>query len=57
MRVVQEAKDFLESLTACQNEGRNFFSDPDVLLEKFISAPRHVEVQVFCDNHGNGVYL
>ena len=57
MRIVHEEKDFLELLQSCQREAKNSFGNDKVLIEKYILAPRHIEVQVFADNHGNCVYL
>ena len=57
MRSVMEAGAFAESLLAAQREGQAAFGNPGVLLEKLIARPRHVEVQVFADTHGNVVHL
>lgn len=57
MRAVYEEASFIESLDACRREGLKSFSDADVLLEKLVRAPRHVEVQVFGDMHGQVVHL
>ena len=57
MRSVFAAPDFAENLLSCQREGASSFGNPGVLLEKLIARPRHVEVQVFGDNHGNVVHL
>jgi 3-methylcrotonyl-CoA carboxylase alpha subunit len=57
MRYVDEAKDFLSHLASCQREALSSFANDHVLIEKFISKPRHVEVQVFGDEHGNAVHL
>lgn len=57
MRAVFEESKFLEALESCQREGQRSFNDPNVLIEKLIRAPRHVEVQVFGDKHGNAVHL
>jgi 3-methylcrotonyl-CoA carboxylase alpha subunit len=57
MRAVNEAGEFDEALAAARRESAASFSDDRMLIEKLIQRPRHVEVQVFCDNHGNGVYL
>ena len=53
MRIVRESKELLPSLDACQNEAQAAFDNPAVYLEKYIERPRHVEVQVLADNHGN----
>ena len=57
MRVVDNSADFLTHLAGARREGLASFGNSDVLIEKYLLAPRHVEVQVFCDRHGNGVYL
>ncbi len=57
MRKVDRAEDFPEALKAAQREGQASFSDPRVLVEKYIENPRHIEVQVFADSQGNCVYL
>ncbi len=57
MRLVEDAVDFEDALASAQREGQASFGDPHVLIEKFISSPRHIEVQVFGDNHGNVVHL
>ena len=57
MRQVWAEKDFSEALQAAKREAMNSFGDEIMLIEKYLTEPRHVEIQVFCDNHGNGVYL
>ncbi|MDP6969650.1 MAG: acetyl/propionyl/methylcrotonyl-CoA carboxylase subunit alpha [Gammaproteobacteria bacterium] len=57
MRVVTDSADFKQQLLGAQREGQASFGNPVVLLERYLVQPRHVEVQVFCDRHGNGVYL
>ncbi|MGO4854046.1 acetyl/propionyl/methylcrotonyl-CoA carboxylase subunit alpha [Phaeovulum sp. W22_SRMD_FR3] len=57
MRMVERPGDFAEALASAQREGQASFGDPHVLVEKYITAPRHIEVQVFGDNHGNVVHL
>ena len=57
MRKVDDGKDFLASLESCQREASKSFGDDNVLIEKFITSPRHIEVQVFGDNHGNVIHL
>ncbi|MZR61659.1 biotin carboxylase N-terminal domain-containing protein [Alcanivorax sp. DP30] len=57
MRVVNTANEFAESLAAARREARNAFGDDRVLLERYLPTARHVEVQVFADNHGNAVHL
>ncbi|ESQ86766.1 3-methylcrotonyl-CoA carboxylase subunit alpha [Asticcacaulis sp. AC460] len=57
MRRVDSAEDFADALTSAQREGRNAFSDPKVLIEKYIEVPRHIEIQVFGDKHGQVIHL
>lgn len=57
MRRVDDAHDFAASLESAQREAQASFSDAHVLIEKYVSKPRHIEVQVFGDSHGNVVHL
>ncbi|XP_027731963.1 methylcrotonoyl-CoA carboxylase subunit alpha, mitochondrial isoform X2 [Vombatus ursinus] len=57
MRIAKSEEEFQEQLESARREARKSFSDDAVLLEKFVHTPRHVEVQVFGDQHGNAVYL
>ncbi|WP_435198849.1 acetyl/propionyl/methylcrotonyl-CoA carboxylase subunit alpha [Qipengyuania sp. 902] len=57
MRKVDAAEDFLSSLESCRREAKASFGNDDVILEKWITSPRHIEVQVFGDSHGNVVHL
>ncbi|RZQ56647.1 3-methylcrotonyl-CoA carboxylase [Pseudidiomarina tainanensis] len=57
MRVVENAKQFDEALSSAKREAQAAFGNDKMLVEKFIGNPRHVEIQVFCDEHGNAVYL
>jgi len=57
MRRVEQAEDFLPALDSCRREARASFGNDQVLLEKWITSPRHIEVQVFGDTHGNVVHL
>ena len=57
MRSVDSAKDFDEALESCKREAASSFGDDRVLIEKYILSPRHIEVQVFGDSHGNVVHL
>ncbi|MGI9376923.1 MAG: acetyl/propionyl/methylcrotonyl-CoA carboxylase subunit alpha [Tsuneonella suprasediminis] len=57
MRKVDAAADFPAALESCQREARASFGNDEVLLEKWITSPRHIEVQVFGDSHGNVVHL
>jgi len=57
MRRVDKAKDFQDALDSCKREAASSFGDDRVLIEKYILSPRHIEVQVFGDSHGNVVHL
>jgi len=57
MRKVDAAPDFLDALASCQREAAASFGNDHVLIEKYILTPRHIEVQVFGDSHGNVVHL
>lgn len=57
MRVVECEADIAAGIAASKREGLNSFGDDKLLVEKYITCPRHVEIQVFMDQHGNGVYL
>ncbi|MBU3993610.1 MAG: acetyl/propionyl/methylcrotonyl-CoA carboxylase subunit alpha [Alphaproteobacteria bacterium] len=57
MRKVEAAGDFADSLASCQREAAASFGNAHVLIEKYIQRPRHIEVQVFGDSHGNIVHL
>jgi len=57
MRRVDAAADFEAALTSCKREAANAFGDEHVLVEKYVLKPRHIEIQVFGDTHGNCVYL
>lgn len=57
MRQVWSSEEFDEALAAAKREAMKSFSDDLMLIEKYLTEPRHVEIQVFCDSHGNGVYL
>ncbi len=57
MRRVDAAGDFAEMLLSCKREAASSFGDDRVLIEKYILRPRHIEVQVFGDSHGNVVHL
>ncbi|MEY3985253.1 MAG: hypothetical protein RLZ59_698, partial [Pseudomonadota bacterium] len=57
MRRVEAAADFADALASCQREAAASFGDDRVLLEKYIACPRHLEVQIFGDKHGNIVHL
>ena len=57
MRRVDDPADFESALASCKREALNAFSDEHVLIEKYVLKPRHIEIQVFGDKHGNCVYL
>ena len=57
MRQVWQATEFNDALAAAKREAMSSFNDDLMLVEKYLTAPRHVEIQVFCDNFGDGVYL
>ncbi|MBG9389602.1 acetyl-CoA carboxylase biotin carboxylase subunit [Caenimonas aquaedulcis] len=57
MRAVDKAEDFDAALASCKREAINSFGDDAVLIEKYVQRPRHIEIQVFGDTHGNYVYL
>jgi 3-methylcrotonyl-CoA carboxylase alpha subunit len=57
MRKVDAAEQFLDALESCQREAASSFGNDIVLIEKWIESPRHIEVQVFGDSHGNVVHL
>ena len=57
MRLVERAEDFADALDSARREADASFGDPACLIEKYIQSPRHIEVQVFGDAHGNVVHL
>ena len=57
MRVVRKAEEFQKAFTEAKNEARNAFGDDTIFLEKFIEDPKHIEVQLLGDQHGNIVHL
>lgn len=57
MRQVWKLEEFDEQLATARREAQSSFNDGSMLVEKYLTQPRHVEIQVFCDSHGNGVYL
>ncbi len=57
MRLVEQPQDFADALASCQREAAASFGNAHVLIEKYILSPRHIEVQVFGDAHGNVVHL
>ena len=57
MRIVHAAKEFAAALESCQRESKNAFGRDRVLLERYVRQPRHIEFQVFADQHGQTVHL
>jgi 3-methylcrotonyl-CoA carboxylase alpha subunit len=57
MRVVESESEFASALASAKREALNGFGNDTMLMEKYLTKPRHVEIQVFCDSKGNGVYL
>ncbi|MEI5677542.1 MULTISPECIES: acetyl/propionyl/methylcrotonyl-CoA carboxylase subunit alpha [unclassified Mesorhizobium] len=57
MRKVERPEDFAEALSGARREAKAAFGDDRVLVEKYVDKPRHIEVQVFGDNHGHAVHL
>ncbi|QMT39483.1 acetyl/propionyl/methylcrotonyl-CoA carboxylase subunit alpha [Neisseria shayeganii] len=57
MRMVERSEDFLANLESCRREAQNSFGNDAVLVEKYVLKPRHIEIQIFGDTHGNYVHL
>ena len=57
LRVAHTDKECFEGFSSCRNEARNSFGDDRVFMEKYVQEPRHIEIQVLGDAHGNVVYL
>jgi 3-methylcrotonyl-CoA carboxylase alpha subunit len=57
MRIVESPDAFLGALASCQREAASSFGDDRVLIERYLQKPRHIEIQVFADSHGQCVYL
>jgi 3-methylcrotonyl-CoA carboxylase alpha subunit len=57
MRLVEKSEDFLDALASCKREAASSFGSDHVLVEKYLTRPRHIEIQVFGDSFGNVVYL
>ncbi len=57
LRVAFNDKEAFEGFASCQNEARNSFGDDRIFIEKFVEQPRHIEIQVLGDAHGNVIYL
>ncbi len=56
MRIVSESAQFIDALASCKRESLNAFADDKMLVEKYVTSPRHIEVQIFADTQGNTVY-
>ncbi|QPN31751.1 acetyl/propionyl/methylcrotonyl-CoA carboxylase subunit alpha [Diaphorobacter sp. JS3051] len=57
LRVAYNDKEAFEGFASCQNEARNSFGDDRIFIEKFVQEPRHIEIQILGDSHGNVIYL
>lgn len=57
MRLVENELEFEEQFNRAKSEARSSFGNDEVFVEKYITSPRHIEIQVLTDNHGNGIYL
>jgi acetyl-CoA carboxylase biotin carboxylase subunit len=57
MRVVEKAEDLEEQIKMATSEAKSAFGDGSVFIERYVKGPRHIEIQVMADNHGNAVYL
>ena len=57
LRVVREGESVSEAMESAQREAKAYFGRDEIYVERYLERPRHVEVQIFCDTHGNGVYL
>ena len=57
MRIVSEPDAFVPAWESARREAQNAFGDSRIILEKYIAQPRHIEVQILCDSHGNAVHL
>ncbi|AOA59746.1 acetyl/propionyl/methylcrotonyl-CoA carboxylase subunit alpha [Acinetobacter larvae] len=57
MSLVEHSADFLQALASCKREAKSSFGNDDVLIERYVIQPRHIEVQIFGDRHGNYVHL
>ncbi len=57
MRIAWNDEEAREGFQSSKNEAANSFGDDRIFIEKFVTQPRHIEIQVLCDSHGNGIYL
>lgn len=57
MRIVEREEDIQEQLQMAMNEAQSAFGDPSVFIERYVKSPRHIEIQILADNHGNVLHL
>ncbi len=57
MRVISSENEFVDAFVSVKREAKSYFGDDKVLLEKYVKKPRHIEIQIFADTHGNYVHL
>jgi len=57
MRIVNDAEELPNALVACQDETRKSFADDRIFIERFVARPRHIEIQIIADQHGNVLFL
>ena len=57
MRIAWDDQEAREGFQSSKNEAASSFGDDRIFIEKFVTQPRHIEIQVLCDSHGNGIYL
>jgi acetyl-CoA carboxylase biotin carboxylase subunit len=57
MRVVHRRDDLADAISLTRQEAQRFFANPEVYMEKYLEKPRHIEIQVMCDRHGNALWL
>ena len=57
MRVVEKEENLLESIELTKTEAESFFGNAEVYMEKFLTTPRHIEIQILADEHGNAIHL
>lgn len=57
MRIVLKESEFIEALESAKTESKKAFGDSAILLEQYVRNPRHIEVQIFADKHGNVVHM
>lgn len=57
MRIVRSQAELFKAVQVTREEAQRFFANPDIYIEKFLEHPRHVEIQILCDSHGEAVWL